>query len=94
MLADRGFLIAEDLGARGASLAIPSFTRRKKQLSMMEVEFCRRLSRVCIHVERAMEIIKHFKIISGILPLKLVPHADNILLFCAALSNLQGRLVS
>ena len=91
---DRGFLISEDLAARGASLAIPSFTKGKKQLSMMEVEFCRRLSRVRIHVERAMERIKNFKIISGILPLKLVPQADNILLICAALSNLQGRLVS
>ena len=94
VLADRGFLISEDLAARGASLAIPSFTKGKKQLSMMEVEFCRRLSRVRIHVERAMERIKNFKIISGILPLKLVPQADNILLICAALSNLQGRLVS
>ena len=94
MLADRGFLISEDLGARGAPLAIPSFKKVKKQLSMMEVEFCRRLSRVRIHVERAMERIKNFKIISGILPLKLVPQADNILLICAALSNLQGRLVS
>ena len=87
-------MISEDLAARGASLAIPSFTKGKKQLSMMEVEFCRRLSRVRIHVERATERIKNFKIISGILPLKLVPQADNILLICAALSNLQGRLVS
>ena len=87
-------MISEDLAARGASLAIPSFTKGKKQLSMMEVEFCRRLSRVRIHVERATERIKNFKIISGILPLKLVPQADNILIICAALSNLQGRLVS
>ena len=92
--ADRVFFISEDLAARGASLAIASFTKGKKPLSMMEVEFCCWLSRVCIHIERAMERIKNFKIISGILSLKLVPQADNILLICAALSNLQGRLVS
>ena len=92
MLADIGFLIAEDLAARGASLAIPSFTKGKKQLSRMEVEHCHRLSRVRINMERAMERMKNFKILSGILPLKLVPQADNILLICAAISNLQGRL--
>lgn len=93
ILADRGFLIADDLAAHGASLVIPSFTRGKKQLSRYEVEMSRRISRVRIHVERAMESIKNFKILSGTMPLKLVSQADNIILICAALSNLQPRLV-
>ena len=38
VLADRGFDIAEDLGLRGASLAIPTFTKGKPQLSQREVE--------------------------------------------------------
>lgn len=38
VLADRGFDIAEDLGLRGASLAIPAFTKGKPQLSQREVE--------------------------------------------------------
>jgi len=33
VLADRGFLIEELLGARGASLHIPTFTRRKSVIS-------------------------------------------------------------
>lgn len=93
ILADRGFLIADDLAVRGASLSIPSFTKGKAQLSRYDVERSRRISRVRIHVERAMERIKNFKILSGILPMKLVPQADNIMLICAALSNLQPRLV-
>ena len=49
VLADRGFDIAEDLSLVGASLAIPPFTKGKKQLSQSEVEQARALSRVRIH---------------------------------------------
>jgi len=41
VLADRGFDITEDLGLRGASLAIPAFTKGKSQLSQREVETSR-----------------------------------------------------
>ena len=53
----------------------------------------RRLARVRIHVERMMERIKNFKLLAGILHLSLVPHADNIVMITAAISNLQPKLV-
>lgn len=93
VLADRGFLIEEELASRGARLAIPSFTKGKNQLSMRQVEMSRRLARVRLHVERMMERIKNFKLLAGILPLSLVPHADNIVMITAAISNLQPKLV-
>ena len=93
VLADRGFLIEEKLAAHGATLAIPAFTRGKTQLSALEVERTRRLAQVRIHVERVMERIKNFSIISGVLPMQLVPHIDNIMMVCSALSNLQPPLV-
>ena len=88
VLADRGFLIEEEeeLASRGATLAIPNFTKGVKQLSMKNVEESRRLARVRIHVERMMERLKNFKILAGILPLSLV---HNI----AAVSNLQPSLI-
>ena len=91
VLANREFLIEEELASQGARLAIPSFTKGKKQLSMRQVEMSRRLARVRIHVERIMERIKNFKLLAGILPLSLVPHADNIVI-TAAISNLQPKL--
>ena len=93
MLADRGFLIEEDLATFGATLAIPAFTKGKRQLSSLEVEQTRRLAQIRIHVERAMERKKNFSIISGILPMTLVPHKDNITTICSALSDLQPPLV-
>lgn len=79
VLADRGFLIEEELGIHGASLAIPPFGRGKKQFSQREVEFARRLSRSRIHVGRAIERIKNFHILKHTLPISLIKHADDIL---------------
>ena len=51
VLADSGFNISEDLALFGATLAIPSFTKGKLQLSQQEVECSQKLAKVRIHVE-------------------------------------------
>ena len=71
VLADRGFDIAEDLGLRGASLAIPAFTKGKPQLSQRAVETSRALSNVRIHVERAIGRMKCYKILQNTFPISL-----------------------
>ena len=93
ILADRGFLISEEVSSRNASLIMPDFTKGKKQLSAREVERSRKIARVRIHVERAIERIKTFKILSSKMNLSMVPHADNIMTICAAITNLQPKLV-
>ena len=101
VLADRGFDITEPLALRGASLAIPPFTKGKPQLSQREVETARELSRVRIHVERAIGRLKNFRILQSTLPITLVKSTtdeefctiDKILFVCAALCNLQPPLV-
>ena len=52
MLVDLGFNISEDLALFGTTLAIPSFTKGKSQLSQQEVECSQQLPKVRIHVER------------------------------------------
>ena len=93
VLADRGFLIGEELAACGAALVIPDFTRGKTQLSAREVERSRKISRVRIHVERLMERLKNFKILSTTMNIGLVCQADNIMCICSAISNLHPKLV-
>ena len=58
VLADRGFLIEESLGARGASLFIPAFTRGRSQLSAVEIEKTRNIANVRIHVERVIGSVR------------------------------------
>lgn len=93
VMADRGFLISDELASRGAELVIPAFTRGKAQLSARDVETSRKLSNVRIHVERAMERLKNFRILSERMPLNMVPHADSIMTICACIMNLHPCLV-
>jgi len=101
VLADRGFDISEELALRGATLAIPPFTKGKPQLSQREVEEARSLSRIRIHVERAIGRLKTYKILHTTLPITLVkrPHEksyatiDKILIVCSALCNFYPPLV-
>ena len=72
VLADRGFDIAEDLGLRGTTLAIPAFTKGKLQLSQREVETSRTISNVRIHVERAIGQMKCFRILQNTFPISLL----------------------
>ena len=54
ILADRGFDIADSVGAMKARLNIPAFTRGKNQLSALEIEETRTIANVRIHVERVI----------------------------------------
>lgn len=94
VLADRGFLIADDLAVRHCSLAIPAFTRGKKQLSRLEVEKSRKLARARIHVERAIRRVKVFKILSATMPISLLEYSNEILTVCCALTNLRPKLIN
>ena len=102
VLADRGFDISEELALHGATLAIPPFTKGKLQLSQREVEESRNLSRLRIHVERAIGRLKYYKILHSTLPIALVKRPyesyyatiDKILIVCSALCNIQPPLIS
>ena len=78
VLADRGFDITDELALHGASLAIPSFTKGKDQLSQAEVETSRQLSRIRIHVERAIGRLKNYGLLSSTLPISLLKTATDV----------------
>ncbi|XP_056465381.1 uncharacterized protein LOC130404589 isoform X1 [Gadus chalcogrammus] len=94
ILADRGFLVREDLASVGATLRIPSFTMGKSQLPGSCVDTSRQLSRVCIHVERVIGQLKTFKILNTVIPISQVDMLDDILTICAGLTNLRGAVVA
>ena len=102
ILADHGFTISDDIALFGAKLKIPAFTRGKTQLMQKEVETSQQLSRVRIHVERVIGLMKNkFTILKGPIPVQLLKHSndevianiDKILTVCAALTNLSNTVV-
>lgn len=94
VLADRGFTIREDLMFRQAYLEIPPPSSGLDQMSTQNVLKTKKIANARIHVERAINRIKWFKILSTTLPVTLIPLFDDILIVCGALCNLLPPLVS
>jgi len=93
ILADRVFLIRDELAAYGATLHIPNFTKGKSQLPACEVDLSRQLSHVRIHVERVISRWKSFKILHSVIPISQVSLLDDMVIVCGALTNLCKSVV-
>jgi hypothetical protein len=101
VMADRGFLIEEDLEKRGALLAMPAFKGTRLQLEGDEVEESRVISNLRIHVERVIgNVRKKYTILRG--PIKIRdlctdPHdetfVDKVVTVCCCLLNAMPSVV-
>ncbi|XP_074503206.1 uncharacterized protein LOC141774440 [Sebastes fasciatus] len=93
ILAERGFLIRDELAACGATLRVPSFTKGKSPLPACGVDSSRRLSRARVHVERVISRWKSFKILHSVIPVSQVSLLDDMVIVCGALTNLCESVV-
>ena len=94
-MADQGFTISSELNERGTGLHIPSFLGSERaQLTSSEVTKTRRIAEARIHVERAIERIKEFRIIDGEVDLTMVPVLQQTFQVCSFLTNFQKPIVS
>jgi len=103
ILADRGFTIQESIGLYCAEVKLPPFTRGKKQLTKVEVDAARRLSRVRIHVERVIGMLRQkYMILQSTLPICMLTSdeaeklstIDKIVTICSALCNCCDSVIS
>lgn len=98
VMADRGFNIGDLLTLRRATLNIPPFTHKcpwgkGKRLNASEVRKTRKIANLRIHVERAIQRLKCFKLLSNIIPLKLKPICNQMLKVAAFFCNIDKPLV-
>ena len=93
-MADRGFPIQEDLLLHGAKLLIPPPSSGITQMIRSEVQKTKAVANARIHVERAIGRMKRYSILTGTLPISLIPLIDDIFTICAALCNLHPPLVN
>ena len=87
ILADKGFLIAGEVAARGAVLAIPSFTRGKSQMPAKDVDQSRKIAHVRIHVERVIGRLKTFKILNSTIPISQVNLLNDVMIVALVVCN-------
>ena len=97
VMADRGFQIEDLLLPKGAKLIAPAFTRKceygkKKRLNASEIRETRNIARVRIHVERAIERMKRWDVLTQV-PLQTVPVTSELVSVIGALCNLLPPLV-
>jgi len=88
VMADKGSTNQDLLDPLGVTLNMPPKQESNRQLLRQEVEQTRRIVTMKIHVERKMEQKKNFRILQGVIPATEWHNANNIVLICAALSNL------
>ena len=91
VMADRGFTVQEELLHHYCHLVIPSGKRAKSQ--MTESECLKTVANLRIHVARAINRIKTFRILKGVLPISMLQHPDDIVRSCAAICNLKPVLI-
>ncbi len=98
VMVDRGFNIGDLLLQRGAKLHIPPFTRKRQDgngraLNQSEILKTREIASLRIHVERAIQRIKTFKILTKKLTFHLWDLLYQILVIIAVFCNFQPPLL-
>ena len=93
VIADGGFLIRDILNPWKIDLNIPQFLSGRDHLTPQEEILTKRIARVRIHVERAIERMKKFKIIGTTIPLSLKSVATEIVHIIRFLVNYQSPFV-
>ena len=94
VMADRGFDIQHILAAKNVKLNIPPFMRGKTQLSLEEEFETRTIASVRIHVERAIERIKNYRILQGVIPNTMHAQLDQVWFICGSLTIFLPPLVN
>ena len=93
VMADRGFTISDDLKPLNVSLNIPHFLSGRTQLTAAEVKESQTIASVRIHVERAIQRVKRFKILRNEIPLTLHGSINQIWTVCCLLCNFLPPLI-
>ena len=86
VMADRGFVMNDQLEPLGGTLNIPPFLNNQGQFSEDQVKEPQEIANLRIHVERAISRIKTFKILQNVFQL--------IRLVCLIRSEQSARLVN
>lgn len=93
VLADRGFLIHDELMKKGACLNIPPFLAGRDRFTAEEEVKTKAIAKCRIHVERAIERMKKYKVLSGRVPHVLTPMLTQLVFVIGVLVNYQQPLV-
>ena len=93
VMADKGFQI-QDILPLGVTLNIPPFLGGDSQMSAEDVVRTQQIASLRIHVERAINKIKNFRIWQRVVPLILFGVINQVWSVCAFMCNVHDPLIS
>ena len=94
LMADRGFDIGDECAAYNIDLNIPPFRYGRGQLSACEVVQTRRIASLRIHVERAINQIKRYRILESTIPISMTSTIDQVFYVCCMLTKFRPPLIN
>ena len=87
LMADKGFKIDEECAAKSISVIIPPGKLGHSQMLPQQIIKTKEIAKNRILVEQVIRRLKCFRILSQELPITLLPHIDDIIIICSALTN-------
>lgn len=94
IMVDKGFLIEKECEEKLVRLIRPPFIKKQKQFTKRCAETTAEIARARVHVERAIQRIKIFKILKEQFDWYLIPYADEIMIIIAAVVNLSSPILT
>jgi hypothetical protein len=91
---DKSVLIEQKCEEHFLKLIRPPFLRQQMQFSKADAEETANIARARVHVERAIERIKSFQILSSQISWYMVPYVNDIMTVVAGLVNLSPPILA
>lgn len=94
VMVDKGVLIEKECEEHLIKLIRPPFMSKREQLSKNDAIITADIARARIHVERAIQRIKIFKILSDQINWYMIPYIDDIMTIIAATVNMSRPILA
>ena len=92
IMVDKGFNIKEECAARFIDVHVPPGNCGQSQMLPKDIKKTNDIAKSHILVEQVIRRFKTFNLIAKELPISLVNNLDDIIVICAALTNLQSPI--
>lgn len=94
VMVDKGFLIENLCEDARISMDRPPFLKKRRQMEKHEALRNQAIARARVHVERAIQRLKVYKILQQKFPLQLLPVFDKVVLLLAGVVNLSRPILA
>ncbi|XP_049267957.1 uncharacterized protein LOC119379490 isoform X1 [Rhipicephalus sanguineus] len=93
VMVDKGFLIENLCDEARVNMDRPPFLKKRQQLEEHEAHKNQAIARARVHVERAIQRVKAFKILQQRYPIQLLPVFDKVIVLLAGIVNLSKPIL-